>query len=180
MQQITPWSAFRQRVLLALLVAAFAAPLLATSERLTSDTNLVDQSTLIVIGRCHRAVAEWHGRALVTRAEIEVETTLKGTANETVSVYIPGGVDLDRAVPITVTVPSAPVLAAGERVLLFLSPIDGHDGFAISGFSQGKRQIATSASGTQRVAVGGSTLSLDNAKSWVLEQVRKAGDNHAR
>ncbi len=180
MQKITRCRIPYGSVFLLLLTGALAAPTLATSVPQLSDAELTSQASLIVVGRCHRAAAEWHGRALVTHAEIEIETTLKGAAEESVSVYLPGGIDLNRAVPITVTVPGAPTLAAGDRVLLFLIPIDGHEGFAIAGFNQGKRGVSSAASGASLVEIAGAKIPLDDAKSWIHEQMQKAGDDDAR
>lgn len=165
---------------LAILIASLAPPSLATSLANKRDAVLAAQAQRIVVGRCQRATAAWQGRALVTEVRITVDRTIKGPHEEEISVFVPGGVDLDREVPLTVTVPGAPSLAPGEAVLLFLSPLRGRRGFAVTGFGQGKRSVLTAADGAAAVKVGGALRSIDSADAWIRSHQVSGGNDDAR
>jgi hypothetical protein len=136
------------------LAALPAAVLLAASAAATTlvaldDDQLIDQSTLIVTGSCVKVDHEWRQGMLWTLAAVRVDRVLKGKAASEVTVMIPGGVDLERRIPVAVTFPGAPRLLPAERVLLFLGPAGTRPGeLSITGFSQGKLSILEAADGT--------------------------------
>lgn len=94
---------------------------------------------------------------LVTRVTFSVHERLKGRTDSTVTVDIPGGIDINRKIPIGMTVPGAPRIYSGERVLLFLSQratasaLAGSAEQGIVGFSQGKFSVIEDAHGRPMV-----------------------------
>lgn len=154
--------------LLAALLAAAVAPAGATTLAELDQDELIDRSALIVTGSCDAVAFEWRDGMLVTVATVGVERVLKGQHTGPVELVVPGGVDLDRAVPVAVTVPGAPQIAPGERVLLFLTPAGPAPGrFAVTGFSQGKFSIVESPDGVpvvQQDLAGATLLRGDTAR----------------
>jgi hypothetical protein len=134
-----------------LLVAMGAASAGADSGLPAPVDALARRADLIVTGRCQDVRSAWVGRALVTLATIGVRETLKGSPVQSVTVLLPGGVDLNRAVPIAMTVPGAPRLAPGEETLLFLVRDPGYGG-ALAVLSQGKFSIVRDGTGRQLAA----------------------------
>ena len=94
----------------------------ATTVLPLDDDQLVDQSSLIVVGTCDVVHHEWRQGLLMTLATIRVDRVLKGAPVSRVTVLIAGGTDFDRPVPVAVTVPGAPSIVPSERVLLYLEP----------------------------------------------------------
>jgi len=144
--------------------ALTAAPAGATTLLHLDDDQLIDRSSHVVTGTCDAVRAEWRGGTLVRLATIRIDGVLKGEAVSEVTVVVPGGLDLDREVPVAVIVPGTPTLARGERVLLFLEPAAFGAGFgkratalgaapelAVTGFSQGKFSIFEGAGGKAMV-----------------------------
>jgi hypothetical protein len=115
----------------------------ATTARRMSNQNLADEAELIVIGRAGEGTVAWEGRTLVTLVPVTITETLKGTTTtQTITVALPGGVDLNRAVPVGMTYAGAPTMKDGEDVFLFLSRDDAvPSGYVVLGFSQGKFSI---------------------------------------
>ncbi|HEX6865161.1 MAG TPA: fibronectin type III domain-containing protein [Thermoanaerobaculia bacterium] len=89
-----------------------------------ADTALVDQAPLIVTGTVETVgLAPEESAFAATDAAVRVERVLKGEADETLTVRVPGG---ERPDGVGMWAPGAPRFAEGERVLLFLAP--GADG----------------------------------------------------
>ena len=146
---------------LCLLALAVAAPHAdATTIRRLTTAEMVATADVIVLGQQVESRSVWVGRMLVTRVTVSVHERLKGRADSTVTVDIPGGIDVNRKIPIGMTVPGAPRIYSGERVLLFLSQraaFTAHAGSSeqgIVGFSQGKFSVVEDADGRPMV-VGG-------------------------
>lgn len=126
-----------------------------------SVEDMVDQSDVIAIGNCIDARSVWVDRSLVTLATVSVSETLKGDANENITVVLPGGVDANRKFPIAMSYPGAPRLTPGEDVFLFLnSETDYGTGYTVAGFSQGKFSIVTDEDGEQMVSRDLTAMSL--------------------
>jgi hypothetical protein len=103
---------------------------------------MVEESSSIVIGQCAETRSKWVGRSLVTEATISVEDALKGdaVAGTQVTVELPGGIDLNRKLAMTVA--GAPQISPGEKVFLFLfRPDDGANSYSVMGSAQGKYSI---------------------------------------
>ncbi len=110
----------------------------ATTARLVSTPELTARSERIVTGRCVATRARWVGRTLVTLATFEVEETLKGEPAASLTVAVPGGIDLAHRPPVQVLYAGAPQLFAGQEALLFLRPSTELGGLhVLVGFSQG-------------------------------------------
>lgn len=113
-----------------------------------SDEALVRDSELVIVGRCVNVASEWRKGGLFTLATIEVSDVLKGDPRHSIRVLIPGGVDLDREVPVAVTWPDSPTIDPQEDVLLFLVPsLDGGGEYFVTGFSQGKLSLTVGEDG---------------------------------
>jgi hypothetical protein len=174
----------------------FAPAAHATTAVYHSDTALIDESALVVTGRCVELETLWVDRDLVTLARVQVDEVLKGTAGAEITVVLPGGIDHNRPVPVAVTYPAAPGIAAGEAVLLFLVEEDRvDDGWSVVGFSQGKFTLTDSNQGvvaTQNASglnlrhadgkitpAAGRTLRVDAVRQGVRQRaaVRRGGEN---
>jgi hypothetical protein len=65
-----------------------------------------------------------------------------------VTVALPGGVDVNRRIPVAMSYPAAPVILQQENVLLFLTPQELVAGsYSVVGFSQGKFSLVEDAQG---------------------------------
>ena len=106
----------------------------------------------IVVGRCLESSSEWHGRTLVTRVTLAVEKSLSGPATERLTLFLPGGIDSNRPVPVAITYPGAPQLTVDEQALFFLRSIPDTAGHRLVGFSQGMAPLRTDAKGRQVLA----------------------------
>jgi hypothetical protein len=132
-----------------LLVLALAAPALrATTVVALSEEEMIQQADLILTGRCTRLESTWIDRQLVTLATVSVSAVLKGQPGSEITVVVPGGIDVNRKVPVAMTFAGAPKMFVGEDVLLFLTP-EGRvtNGWMVAGFSQGKYTIVDSPQG---------------------------------
>jgi len=147
----------------ALVLALTATAVPATTLHRLADEELIDEASLIVTGHCRNLESLWVGRTLVTVVTLEVDDTWKGEARGEVTVVVPGGVDLDRPVPITVTYPGAPVFRPDESTLLFLQPLDQLDvagAYQVVGFHQGKLTITGGGDGEKAIRRAGGTVRL--------------------
>ncbi|HEY0511874.1 MAG TPA: hypothetical protein VGH73_08220 [Thermoanaerobaculia bacterium] len=167
-----------------LLVAILAVPALwATTAVERTETDLVQESAIIVTGRCTGLQSQWIDRDLVTVATIQVSEVLKGSAGPTVSVVLPGGVDTHRRIPVAMSVAAAPEIQQQENVLLFLTPEDRiAAGYAVVGFSQGKFTVAQGPAGKTLATQDLSALNLQGrggssrrgaAKTILLDELRR-------
>jgi len=115
--------------------------------------DMVSQSDVIAIGNVVDTRSMWVDRNLVTLATVSVSESLKGAPGETVTVVLPGGVDVNRKVPVAMTYPGAPRLTPGENAFLFLtadSEVGG--GYSVAGFAQGKFSIVNDEDGEPMVS----------------------------
>ena len=171
------------RAALCLLVAALVpAGLWATTAVEMSTDDMAQAASLIVSGRVTNVQSTWVNRDLVTLATISVSEVLKGQAGSEITVVIPGGVDMNRPIPIAVSVPAAPQFSDNESTLLFLVNEDQvQDSYAVVGFSQGKftlEEVAadkmarqdTSDLSLQRAS---GTIARGGAKTVPYEQLKK-------
>lgn len=172
------------RAVLILLVAFLAVPTLrATTAVERSETDLIQESALIVTGHCTHLQSQWVGRILVTLATIQVSEFLKGNPGSPLTVVLPGGSDSHRKFPIAMTYPAAPEIYPQEEVLLFLTPEDLVPGdYSVVGFSQGKFTLVAGAQGktvaTQDLSAltlqsGDGTLRSGTAKTITLDELRQ-------
>ncbi len=172
------------RAVLGLVMAAAALmPAWATTAVERTDTDLIQEATIIVTGRCTHLQSQWLDRTLVTIATISVTEVLKGQAGSVVTVVLPGGIDIHRRFPIAMSYPAAPQISQQESVLLFLTPEDRvPQSYAIVGFSQGKLTVATNAQGQPVASQNLSALNLQNrtgafsrgrSKTLLLSELRQ-------
>lgn len=154
-----------------LLAAALAlTPAWATTVVERTETDLIEEASIIVTGQCTHLQSQWIDRNLVTIATIYVSEVLKGQAGPVVTVVLPGGIDANRRVPVAMTVSGAPQISVQEEVLLFLMPeARVANGFAIAGFSQGKYTLATEAKGQTVASQNLSDLNLQSRSGAVTQ-----------
>ena len=120
---------------------------------MTTD-ELVQRSQVIATGRCLETHTAWVGRMLFTFATIQVGETLKGQPPQMLTVATPGGVDMNRRIPVGMRVPGAPEFQAQEEVFLFLNPATSAPGFAVTGLNAGKFSIVDGGQGNKIVSDG--------------------------
>ena len=172
------------RAVLILLIAVLAVPAAwATTAVERTETDMVQESALIVTGHCTSLRSQWVGRTLVTLATIQVTEALKGSPGATVTVALPGGVDANRKIPVAMSYPAAPQIYQQEDVLLFLIPEDLVAGsYSIVGFSQGKFTLAEGPQGKKVATQDLSALNLQGrngslrhgaAKTIQLDELRQ-------
>ncbi len=140
-----------------------------TVERM-DDTQLAQTAELIVEGTCTDVSGTWIDGTLYTLATVTVAESLKGAKSGDIVVAIPGGVDLDRDVPIAYTVPGAPSIETGEQMLLYLVGENAVPGsYAIAGFFQGKFTIVDGPDGTPLAVGGGKSRPLPAVKKRIRQ-----------
>jgi hypothetical protein len=171
-------------VVLSLAVALAAIPAAwGTTAVERTESDMVQESALIVTGHCTSLQSQWVGRTLVTLATIQVTEALKGSAGSTVTVVLPGGVDANRKIPVAMSYPAAPQIYQQEDVLLFLVPEDlVAGGYSIAGFSQGKftlaqgpqgKKVATQDLSALNLQGRGGSLRRGTAKTIHLDELRQ-------
>jgi hypothetical protein len=141
------------KAVLGLVAAALAwTPAWATTAVERTETDLIEEASIIVTGQCTHLQSQWIDRSLVTIATISVSEVLKGQAGPEVTVVLPGGIDASGRIPVALVYPAAPQIFPQEDVLLFLTP-QGlvAQGYAVVGFSQGKLSLGLNTQG-QKVA----------------------------
>lgn len=149
-----------------------------SAPKMTTD-ELVQQSQVIATGRCVEIRTSWVERTLYTFAKIQVSETLKGQPPQTLTVAIPGGVDMNRKIPVAMRFPGAPEFQAQEEVFLFLNPAQTVPGFAVTGLSAGKFSIIDDDQGNKIVysdpiVTHGGSQSKNGAKpSLKLEEFKE-------
>lgn len=109
--------------------------------------DMTSQSDVIAIGNCVDTRSVWVDGTLVTVANVAVSETIKGTESGSLTVVLPGGIDVNRKFPVAVSYPGAPRLTPGEDVFLFLTSDPDHGGYNVAGFSQGKFSIVNDEDG---------------------------------
>ncbi len=172
------------RAVLGLLAVALAGTSAwATTAVERTETDLIQEASVIVTGQCTHLQSQWIGRTLVTVATVSVSEVLKGQAGPEVTVVLPGGSDANRRIPIAMSIPGAPQIFQQENVLLFLTPEDRvANGWAIAGFSQGKLTLALDTKGRMVASQNLSELNLQGrtgavtrggAKTLLLSELRQ-------
>ena len=150
----------------ATLTLALAFPAAATTYAEMTDQQMTLESDAIIVGNVTQSKSQWIGKQLVTVVDMRVSETLKGDSKTTIQVVLPGGVDLKRKIPVSMTYPGAPSLRQGESVVLFLKKTELRPGaMVISGFSQGKYNIVTDASGDTIVSRSAAAPSASKSRS---------------
>ena len=110
-------------------------PLGATTLTPMTGEDLALAADRVVVAQCTETASRWYGRALVTELTFAVSETLVGEESGELVVAVPGGVDLEKG--IAVTLPGAPSLAPGQDYLLFLHQLPDTDRLGVVGLSQG-------------------------------------------
>jgi hypothetical protein len=136
----------------------WTATLTASSSHALTVEERVKGSDAVVVATARSVTSRWqqneHGdRVIVSRVQLDVSETLKGRAERTVSMDVPGG-SLDG---VTLRVSSQAVIAPGDRAVFFLdAPVAGVRGPHMKG--QGVLKLDTTD------FVRGSTIQLDDIR----------------
>jgi hypothetical protein len=113
----------------------------ATTLQKLTDEAMTYQSDVIAHGHVKQVRSARLGGQLVTLAEIETEEILKG-APQSVTVIVPGGVDMSLKHPVATIYPGSPQLLVGQELFLFLEQSElMAGGYTVVGFSQGALQV---------------------------------------
>jgi len=125
-------------------------------------------ATTIVTGQCIGTRSTWVGRTLYTIATVQVSETIKGDPQTTVNVAIPGGIDLNRNIPLEMKYPGAPLMQRGEESFLFLIPATAMPGsYSVMGYAQGKLSIVANQDGEKMVTPNSARVPMNNANGVV-------------
>ena len=65
--------------------------------------DMTDQADVIAIGNCVETRSMWVDRSLVTLVTVAVSESLKGLPGDTLTVVVPGGVDVNRKISVAST-----------------------------------------------------------------------------
>jgi hypothetical protein len=126
-----------KRSLLVAAALAVAPPALAAQALALSVEGLARGSELVVRGRVLDATARWYDGRILTIAEVEVSSALRGAPPARLTVITPGG----EVGGIGQRVDGAAALVPGEEVVLFLGRAEaGH--YRVTGLAQGKFAVA--------------------------------------
>lgn len=107
-----------------------------------STEEMASQADLIAIGRCTETRSQWFGRSLFTSATVSISEVVKGVQQSSITVALPGGVDVKRKFPVAMSYTGAPTMQPDEEVFLFLTGIKQiPEAYGIVGYSQGKLTI---------------------------------------
>lgn len=126
------------------LMAALCAPAVGHSTTVEAlDLNTLNaRAERVVAGQIQSVEARWEGHLIVTRAEVAVETCLKGPCEAVETLEVIGGQVGD----LVMQVDGMARFTPGEEVLLFLAPVDSKvatDRTALRpvGLAQGKFRV---------------------------------------
>ncbi len=143
-----------KRLRLALLVgggALCAVSAHATSLKLLSFADLVDQSNVVVVGQVKASKTIATADGVVTVTTFEVEDAIVGGSSGEIDVVTPGGSFKPGKFRVSESTADTPAFLVGTESLLFLSPTPTIEGdYQVVGFSQGAIRV-TEASGEKRV-----------------------------
>ena len=109
------------RFLVALAAFSLTTPIAATMLARLGLDRIVAAADSIVEGRVEGVRSFWQGKQIVTEVTLSVSHSLKGAAASRV-VFIQIGGSVTSPVPVTMTVPGAPLHAVGDRGFYFLQP----------------------------------------------------------
>ena len=153
------------RIVLALMIALTASPLLRATVIVPAEfREVVGGSDVIVVGRVTDVTAEWADgrRRIDSYVTVEVATTLKGQAAETITFLVPGG-QIGRYRSVMV---GAPVFAPGDEAVLFLNARPSAVPH-VFGLNQGVYRVRVDARSGQRIVVPPALLARGDAAEVV-------------
>ena len=139
------------------LIAGFFLGFLASATATTvipmSVEKLTQLSTHVIVGHAVKSWSAWNAKhtMIQTYTQFNVDTSLKGSNENTLTVKQPGG----SADGYTQHVAGVRSWSAGESAVLFLQPSGDHDGtFVVTGLVQGDFRVRRLASGAAIVDNG--------------------------
>ncbi len=148
-------------VCLLAIVVLLPGQLFATTVQHFSTAQLTLGADTIVEGECLDTQPLWINGTLVTSVTFQVSARLKGNPPDLISVVLPGGLDLNREVPVQVTFPGIPTMSPTQKMLLFLVPYTAQAGsYTILGMAQGKYSISSSTLASKRARSDSTGLTL--------------------
>ena len=159
------------RIVLALLLALTVSPMLRATVIVPAEfREVVAGSDVIVVGRVTDVTAEWADgrRRIDSYVTVEIATTLKGEAKQTITFLVPGG-QIGRYRSVMV---GAPVFARGDEAVLFLNARPSAVPH-VFGLNQGVYRVRVDARSGQRIVVAPPLL----ARSQAAEVLRRGAAN---
>lgn len=130
----------KHKYLLAALAAGVTSvtsmPVYATTLEKVEFTDLVDQASVIILGRAVDADVTTVNGELVTRTTFSVEDVAAGDVGPTIMVHTPGGSIKNTKVRMGEVHPGVPVFARGTSAVLLLKSNNG-DAYSVLGYNQG-------------------------------------------
>jgi hypothetical protein len=133
-----------------------------------SIEKMASQSDLIAVGRCAETRSQWFGRSLFTLATVSISEVIKGDQQSSVTVALPGGVDVNRKFPVAMSYTGAPTMQPDEEVFLFLKAKDRiPEAYGVVGYSQGKLTIIQNEQGQKMISHGMTRLAPESGEKTV-------------
>jgi hypothetical protein len=155
------------RIVLALVIALAVPSSIRATVLVPADfREVVGGSEVIVVGRVVDVTAEWADgrRRIDSYVTVEVATTLKGEAKESITFLVPGGqIGRYRSVMI-----GAPIFAPGDEAVLFLNARGSAVPY-VFGLNQGVYRVRVEAQSGRRMVVPPALM----ARSESAEIVRR-------
>jgi hypothetical protein len=162
-------------LLLLVLVLVGQATLL--SQRLDQPADirqLIDQSTIVFVGKCVETKSRWDdaARLILTDSTFEVTDYLKGDGETRITITEPGGTLPERNM--TMTVPGMAQFRKDEEVVVFTRTLNKLN--RVVGGSQGKRMINTEdGTGSKRVGTKSLKDFLEELRAIISEPLQPVG-----
>jgi hypothetical protein len=139
--------------------------------------DLTRRADSVITGSVTEVRSQWEGGRIVSRATVQVHSTLKGDTASTAEVRFAGGtVD-----GIGMRVSSAPLIRKGDRSVLFLSRgVKDPTTFHVVGGTAGKLDVFEDDSGRSRVVVvhgqRGEAVALEDFEASVSRAAREPAE----
>ena len=131
-------------------------------------TRLADEANLIVRGIVSGGEPRWVGKVIYTHYDVVVQETLKGQAESSVTIAVPGGALGN----VALSIPGAPTLSAGQEIVFFGKALGKQSStFGAVGLFDGIVPISATAAGGSTVRVRGHAEKLDG----FLDEIRRLG-----
>lgn len=154
---------------LKLLAAALAGSVIsanATSLQPLSLDDVVEASTMVVVGEAVSARTERTDQGVFTYTEFQVSDAVVGATDGRVTITTLGGRYKSGKFKLAETWPGSPMLVNGSRMMLFLQD-SAVGNFEIVGFSQGALPVSDSSQGEVVRSPGGGVVPLHAMKDRV-------------
>jgi hypothetical protein len=129
---------------------------------------------VIVVGTATESRSVWIEGNLYTLVTLDVQETLKGLCETSITTVLPGGIDANRPIPVATVWPGQPRIDIREQVLVFLQRLpEPPETYGIVGFSQGKFTLEDDGEGAPTLVQDLRDLHLVEAQSMSPGSLRR-------